>query len=142
MVVTEIHLILQRKATEDEIASYAYLRRIFDTMTPDVRQARGIRRVTDLARDDSVPGKHVIHFKTSPEPLYNEIHIQTGRLQISIPGATEQLKRIVASMLARFARKFHRAYYVVGLLETGGHREIGFRTLIARTEIQVRHMGH
>ena len=136
MVITKIHLVLQRPATRDEIDSYEYLRRLFDGMTPDERAAHGIRRVNDMASSDDVPGKNVVYDQTSSEPLYNGTVTQEGRLQIGIPGAIEQLKRVVSSMLRRNRRPEHRSYYVLGELETSRTaRAVGFRTLIARTAL-------
>jgi hypothetical protein len=139
MLIIEIHLILQRPATPDEIREYENLKRLFDEMTPEERKAQGISRVQHLAGPDN-PAAHVTRY-TNGAAKFDEIYKQSGKLQTGVPGATEMLKRVVSTMLSQYRTNRHESFYVLGNLsklvraseKTGKLREVGFRTLIART---------
>jgi hypothetical protein len=146
MIITKIMLILQRPATQDEIENYSWADGLFHGMTPDERLEKGINRPTDLLAEDQ-PGKNVVYFRANKKsepgpPLYNETYTKTGTLQAGIPGSTQMLKYIVASMLTKHVKANHESYYVLGELETNEHGAVGIRTLVARSVLSLRRVGH
>lgn len=133
MILTKIMLYLSRPATEDEIDEYRYYQDLFDGMSLDERSSQGLRKPTDLA-PEGADVRNVVYYHLKKHPLYNEVYEQKGSMETGVPNATLRFKQIVATMLKENVRKHHVSYYVVGEFEEGG-REVGFRTLVKRTEI-------
>ena len=133
MILTKIILYLSRPASEAEIEEYQYYQEMFDGMSVDERAAHGLRKPTDLA-PEGADVRNVTYYHLKKNPLYNEAYEQTGRMETGTPNATYRFKQIVATMLKRHVRPYHVSYYVIGEFEEGG-REVGFRTLVKRTEV-------
>lgn len=137
--ITAIQLIMMRAATQAERDAYAELERLYDDMDEDERRERGIHKPADLGSDRN-PGSHVTHYATGA--YYSETFREEGLIQMGIPGATERMKKVIASMLKRYASRRHLQYYAVGEIEDSKGRPMGFRTLCARTEFRFRYLGY
>ncbi|MCP5101865.1 MAG: hypothetical protein GY950_00715 [bacterium] len=137
MQIDAIHLSLQRPASDEEITEYEYLKEIFDAMSAEEKALNDIKRVVDLAADDS-PARHVVYYGgTRREPLYNEIYTEPVLIKVGIAGANNEIRAQLSAMIAKYREPVHETFHSAGEFSHNGV-DIGFKNITARAEFPVR----